>query len=137
MMLIICAVVRRLSRRAARLVDLHIFCSTSYTKMFVGKDSFCCGGIFYCMEMGWGTLISSRGVGIFCVGPVFGRAMAWVWVWKTYGTNFDLDLSGPRSKVSNKTIFNLKKYEKIDLHSDGRICACRMSARSRSRGTEQ
>lgn len=58
---------------------------------------------------GVGMLIGSGGVGIFCVGPVFGRAMVWVWVWKTYGTNFDLDLSGPRSKVSNKTIFNLKK----------------------------
>lgn len=51
MMLIICAVVRRLSRRAACLVDLHILCSTSYTKMFVGKDPSSTGGILYGMEV--------------------------------------------------------------------------------------
>lgn len=56
-----------------RHVDLHIFCS-SYTKMFVGKDPSTTGGFLW-HGGGVGTLIGSGGVGIFCVGPVFERAM--------------------------------------------------------------
>ena len=89
-----------------RHVDLHIFCS-SYTKMFVGKDPSTTGGIFYGMEVGW-VRLSVREVSGSSVWDPFPNGL-WVWVRKTYGTNFDLDLSGPRSKVSNKTIFNLKK----------------------------
>ena len=43
--------------------------------MFVGKDPFCCGGIFLWNGGGVGTLIGSGGVGIFCVEPVPERAM--------------------------------------------------------------